>query len=184
MHLPVEPKADDKKFVVVESAIYFLISLSLDWHASLDDSHNAGIDRPKWVRVFVWAANWRRRRPSVQYCGQVTFVCLFTVTEFRADNDTSPTLSKMIVGLSFLPYLKIGTPKFRRFIIDILPWKNLHNVRDIVDVLHNTSVEIFETRKKALEEGDETQIGQGKDIMSTLSTYPLLLLLKCSWLNT
>ena len=86
----------------------------------------------------------------------------------------------MIVGLSFLPYLKIGTPKFRRFIIDILPWKNLHNVRDIVDVLHNTSVEIFETRKKALEEGDETQIGQGKDIMSTLSTYPLLLLLKCS----
>ena len=86
----------------------------------------------------------------------------------------------MIVGLSFLPYLKIGTPKFRRFIIDILPWKNLHDVRDIVDLLHNTSVEIFEARKKALEEGDETQIGQGKDIMSTLSAYPLLLLLERS----
>ena len=48
-------------------------------------------------------------------------------------------------------------------------------MRDIVDVLHDTSVEIFETKKKALEEGDEAQIGQGKDILSILSAYlPLL----------
>ena len=68
--------------------------------------------------------------------------------------------------------LKIGTPKFRRFIMDLLPWKSLHEIRDIVDVLHNTTVEIFEAKKKALEEGDEAvtqQIGQGKDFMSILS---------------
>jgi len=67
--------------------------------------------------------------------------------------------------------LKIGTPKFRRFVMDLLPWKNLHDIRDIVDILHNTSVEIFEAKKKALEEGDEAvaqQIGRGKDIISIL----------------
>ena len=41
-----------------------------------------------------------------------------------------------------------------------------------MDVLHKTTVEIFEAKKKALEEGDEAvaqQIGQGKDFMSILS---------------
>ena len=74
--------------------------------------------------------------------------------------------------------VKMGTPKFRRFIIGILPWKIVHEVQDIVDVLHNTSVEIFEAKKKTLGEGDEAvtrQIDQGKDITSILSAYHLLL---------
>ena len=57
-----------------------------------------------------------------------------------------------------------------------LPWKNLHELRDVVDVLNDTAIEIFEKKKKALEEGDEAvtqQIGKGKDIMSILSTYYL-----------
>jgi len=44
-------------------------------------------------------------------------------------------------------------------------------MRDIVDTLHNISVEIFEAKKEALEKGDEAvtqQISQGKDIMSIL----------------
>ena len=54
-----------------------------------------------------------------------------------------------------VPALKIGTLKFRRFIVDLLQWKILHDVRDIVDLMYNTSVEIFEPKKKALAEGDE-----------------------------
>ncbi|KAF8957107.1 cytochrome P450 [Flammula alnicola] len=84
-----------------------------------------------------------------------------------------PTLSKMRVATALLlvPLSRIGPPEFRRFVIDILPWKNLRELRDIVDVLYNTSVENFESKKKALAEGDEAlanQIGQGKDIMSIL----------------
>ena len=44
----------------------------------------------------------------------------------------------------------------------------------MVDVMHKTAVEVYETRKRALEEGDEMvekQLGRGKDIMSTLSAY-------------
>ena len=61
--------------------------------------------------------------------------------------------------------------------MSILPWKNLHEMRDIVDVLTNTSAEIFEEKKKALEKGDETvtqQIDEGNDIMGILSAYQLL----------
>ncbi|KAF8966234.1 cytochrome P450 [Flammula alnicola] len=91
----------------------------------------------------------------------------------EAVKNLGPTLSKMRIALALLllPFSRIGTPRFQRFVIDILPWKNLHEIRDISDVLYNTSVEIFESKKKALAEGDEAlanQIGQGKDIMSIL----------------
>lgn len=50
---------------------------------------------------------------------------------------------------------------------------------NIVDVMHKTAVEVYETRKKALEEGDEMVekqlLGRGKDIMSTLSAYCFLM---------
>ena len=70
------------------------------------------------------------------------------------------------------PLIKIGTPIFRRFILDLIPWKNAHELRDISDVIHNTAVEIINSKKRALEDGDEAvarQIGEGKDIISILS---------------
>ena len=68
--------------------------------------------------------------------------------------------------------------------MNIFPWKNLHELRDVVDVLNNTAVEIFEKKKKALEEGDEAvsqQIGRGKDIMSILSAYHYFPWYNCGW---
>ncbi|KAF8150633.1 cytochrome P450 [Crassisporium funariophilum] len=84
-----------------------------------------------------------------------------------------PVLFQLIFARTYFlsTSVKIGTPRLRRFFVNLLPWKALHEIRDIVDVLHNTSLEIFESKKKALEEGDEAvskQIGQGKDIMSIL----------------
>ncbi|KAJ6577162.1 cytochrome P450 [Mycena capillaripes] len=71
-----------------------------------------------------------------------------------------------------LPWaVNIGSPKFRRWIIDITPWKNLHDGRDILDTLYATAVRIYNLKKAALEAGDEAvsaQIAQGKDIISIL----------------
>jgi len=70
------------------------------------------------------------------------------------------------------PLVKLGTPKFRRFILSLLPWKTLHQLRDISDVIHNTAIEIVNSKKRALEDGDKAvarQMGQGKDILSILS---------------
>jgi hypothetical protein len=60
--------------------------------------------------------------------------------------------------------------------VNLLPWKNLHDLRDIVDTMYKTSVEIFESKKRAMMDGDDavvTQIGRGKDILSILSTRTL-----------
>ena len=57
--------------------------------------------------------------------------------------------------------------------MDLTPFAVIKQLRDIVDVLHNTSKEIFETKKKGLREDDQalaTQIGQGKDVISIYST--------------
>lgn len=75
--------------------------------------------------------------------------------------------------MNLMPKLaKIGTPSFRRFLVDHAPFKFVKDVRDIIDVLYRTSIEIFESKKKAIAEGDEAfaaQIGRGKDIISILS---------------
>ncbi|KAF8905032.1 cytochrome P450 [Gymnopilus junonius] len=71
----------------------------------------------------------------------------------------------------FSTFAKIGSPKFRRWLIGVVPSKALHQLRDISDILHNTSIEVYESKKRALAAGDEAvaaQIGQGKDILSIL----------------
>ncbi|KAF8966238.1 cytochrome P450 [Flammula alnicola] len=128
------------------------------------------------IEVMSWMA-----RTALELIGQSGLGYSFDpLTEDAAPHPFSeavknlvPTLSKMRMALALLlvPLSRIGPPKFQRFVVDILPWKNLHEIRDISDVLYNTSVEIFESKKKALAEGDEAlanQIGQGKDIMSIL----------------
>ncbi|KAF9557442.1 cytochrome P450 [Agrocybe pediades] len=77
-----------------------------------------------------------------------------------------------VVIQTILPYItNIGTPKFRRWIVDHFPSKGVKKMRDIVDVLHETSVEIYESKLTAIKKGDEAlaaQIGKGKDIISIL----------------
>ncbi|KAJ7600333.1 cytochrome P450 [Mycena floridula] len=65
----------------------------------------------------------------------------------------------------------IGPPAFRRFFVDILPWKTLHKARDLVDLMHKTSVDIYQEKKRALDSGDQHiahQIAEGSDIISIL----------------
>jgi len=69
--------------------------------------------------------------------------------------------------------VKLGPPKFRRFLVNLLPFENARRLRGIVDVFHNTSIEILEAKRRAMESDGtvEEQIGRGKDIMSILSMY-------------
>ena len=72
----------------------------------------------------------------------------------------------------FLPYVKnIGTPAFRRRIVEITPWKDLQVLREVVDVMYSNARSIFLSRKRALESGDEVvkeDVAEGKDILSKL----------------
>ncbi|KAJ7674202.1 cytochrome P450 [Mycena rosella] len=83
------------------------------------------------------------------------------------------TLIRMALALQYiLPWaVRIGSPRFRRFIVNIFPWRDLHAGRDILDTMYDTAIHIYQTKKKALEAGDEAisaQIAQGKDIISIL----------------
>ncbi|KAF5386397.1 hypothetical protein D9757_006698 [Collybiopsis confluens] len=65
----------------------------------------------------------------------------------------------------------IGTARFRRFVVNLLPWKDLHDLRDMADYMYETATGIYESKKQAFEEGDERvtqQIGGGKDLISIL----------------
>jgi len=67
--------------------------------------------------------------------------------------------------------LSIGTPEFRGKLVDLVPNKRLHRLRDIVNEMYITNLNVFEDKKRALKEGDEKvlqQIGRGRDIVSVL----------------
>ena len=72
----------------------------------------------------------------------------------------------------FVPFLmKLGPPGFRRFLIDISPSRDLKKVKDIVDIMAETSNGIYREKLEALKQGDKAvieQVGQGKDVMSIL----------------
>lgn len=86
---------------------------------------------------------------------------------FRAVNHPAIILARVFIW----PWVvNIGSPGFQRAVVNALPWKGLHDVRDMIDVMHTTSVEIFEATKRSLEKGEDlsARIGGGKDIMSIL----------------
>ncbi|KAJ4465490.1 cytochrome P450 [Lentinula edodes] len=87
--------------------------------------------------------------------------------------DLVPTLTRLAFGRFYLLPLavKILPSSVRTFIMNITPWKTLHDVRDMVNYMHDLSVEIYKEKRRALEEGDEAvvkQIGKGKDLLSIM----------------
>ncbi|KAJ3980085.1 cytochrome P450 [Lentinula detonsa] len=84
-----------------------------------------------------------------------------------------PTLTRLqFWQFNVLPYVSwIGTPAFRRSIVNRLPWKDLHHLRDMVDYMYRIAQVIYESKKRALEKDDQAialQIGRGKDLISIL----------------
>ncbi|KAJ2930402.1 hypothetical protein H1R20_g6713, partial [Candolleomyces eurysporus] len=62
----------------------------------------------------------------------------------------------------------LGTPRFWRRLVDILPIKALHTLRDIVDTMHETALGVFNEKKEALADDEDTFKATRKDIMSAL----------------
>jgi hypothetical protein len=57
----------------------------------------------------------------------------------------------------------------------MLPWPGLNHAMDVAETMNVGARRVYETKKRLLESGDEAtvkQVGDGKDIISILSTYP------------
>ena len=60
-------------------------------------------------------------------------------------------------------------------LLDYLPLPKLQKLAAIANDMHEMSVQVFDSKKKALLAGEETaleRLGEGKDIMSILCTLP------------
>ncbi|OJA13946.1 hypothetical protein AZE42_01348 [Rhizopogon vesiculosus] len=129
---------------------------------------------PGEINVYEWL-----NRTTLELVGQSGLGCsLDSLKEGHANpysiavKNLLPSIFKVSLAREFLPWLiRIGPPSLRRFVVKILPWKALNEIDGIVDIMNKTSIKVFEEKKRALCEGDETvmhQVGQGKDMMSTL----------------
>ena len=90
-----------------------------------------------------------------------------------------PSAFKLSTFRLFIPFfVQFGSGKFRRKVMDNMPSKLLQRVKDIVDVMDETSSEIYQQKKMAFAKGDAAvlqQVGYGRDIMSILRKSLLLL---------
>lgn len=62
---------------------------------------------------------------------------------------------------------KLGTPRLQRLFISLLPWPRMHKMRDTIDIMHQTSVEIIEKKKKEIANGTYASVNQ-KDFITIL----------------
>lgn len=73
------------------------------------------------------------------------------------------------------PYMEaLGSPAFRRRLVELIPSRRVQKAKEIVDTMHQRSTQIFYEKKQALQQGDEAvlrQVAAGKDIISTLSMW-------------
>jgi hypothetical protein len=70
--------------------------------------------------------------------------------------------------------LTLGPARFRRFLVDHAPFNAVQDLKGIVDIMYKTSVDIINSKRRALEEGDEEterQVARGKDILSILCEF-------------
>lgn len=131
--------------------------------------------QPQEIEIFSWLA-----RTALELIGQSGFGYSFDV--LGEDSIPHPygvsarryvTVAGKLIIMHFCPagLLTLGPAWFRRFLVEHAPFKAVQEMKEIVDIMHKTSVEILESKRKALEEGDEEterQIAKGKDILSIL----------------
>ena len=89
-----------------------------------------------------------------------------------------PLSSTLFAFRPLLPtMIQIGTAGFRRKVVEWTPIKTVQQLRHIVDLMHETSIEIYSKKLNGLKKGDQAvveQIGNGKDIMSILRACQFL----------
>ncbi|KAJ6513338.1 cytochrome P450 [Mycena sanguinolenta] len=130
---------------------------------------------PKEFDLLLWMS-----RTALELVGQAGLGYSFDPLEtdeippyIKSVKQMQVTMHKMALSARYLLPLvaEIGSARFRRFIVNIVPWSDLHEARDILDTLYATAVHIYNLKKAALEAGDEavsSQIAEGKDIISIL----------------
>ncbi|TEB40174.1 cytochrome P450 [Coprinellus micaceus] len=136
------------------------------------------LDGPQEIDMSHWMS-----RTALELIGQSGLGNTFDALTENSDSQEHPYVhgvrkfADTFTRLSFareyvLPWVyNIGTPGFRRWVVDTITWGPLRDMRDIADVMRSTSDEIVGSKRRAMKEGGEAvtnQVGRGKDILSVL----------------
>ncbi|KAH6916434.1 cytochrome P450 [Coprinopsis sp. MPI-PUGE-AT-0042] len=135
-------------------------------------SNIAGQEK-KEVEVFDWVT-----RGALEIIGQGGFGYSFdTLSEHDKPHPFATSVKILLrllnetIGaqLFIFPLVRkynIGGKRIQRFVMRYLTWGSVRQIVDVVDVMHRTSLDIYEKRKQHLElEGED---GDRKDILSAL----------------
>ncbi|KAF7970683.1 hypothetical protein HWV62_23282 [Athelia sp. TMB] len=153
-----------------------MVPIFYDIAGKLRDTIAAKVSKgPQEIDMLHWMA-----RTALELIGQsglgYSFDDLGENTQPNAYADAAkkfgPTIFKLNIYRRMLPFLvKLGPPSLRRFFCQMIPSADVQKLREVVDIMWDTSVRIVDDKKAALEKGDEAvmeQVGRGKDIMSIL----------------
>lgn len=70
---------------------------------------------------------------------------------------------------------KFQFPRLKRFIVNIIPSKRVQDLKEVIDIMYETSVEIIRAKKEAMRSADPqiaAEMRSKKDIISILSASP------------
>lgn len=142
-------------------------------YTPLDDPNHSGVDWSKWYGILVRFFEGRCRKcglASIQPVGETIWVhCLPYLsrttqdwTSFRGLLSGSGTF---VVTSYILPFAaKLNYPRLKRWIVEHIPSKWVHDLKEIVDTIQETAVDIYRSKQKAMIKGDDGK----KDIISVL----------------
>ena len=88
-----------------------------------------------------------------------------------ADRPSFMAIGALRLGIKYV--YRLGPARLRRGILDMIPHAALQKLKGVVDTMERESTAVYRAKKRAFEKGDAAvleQIGEGKDIMSKLST--------------
>jgi len=119
-------------------------------------------------------------RGALELIGQGALGYSFdSLVEDQPPNDFAVALKNVIPTLFSLSTLRLlseyikylGSPTFRRKLIDVAPIPALHTLKKYIDIIDTRSWEIYNSKKAAFEAGEDVtadQVADGKDVMSIL----------------
>lgn len=82
-----------------------------------------------------------------------------------------PAGFKLYIPLQLLPMVTwIGTPAFRRTIVELIPSTNVKSVIKLIDIMHTTAYSVFLSKQEAMKRGEDA----GKDVTSILRKCTLI----------
>ncbi|KAJ3863457.1 cytochrome P450 [Lentinula novae-zelandiae] len=141
-------------------------SLGLNIHAMLSPQ----VQRSREIDMLDWMSRF-----ALDAIGEAGFGHKFNALEGSDDGYAIaqkkyfPAMSKIQHWTPLLPSaLRVFSPQILRWIAEFIPWKDLHDVMDIVDIMHFHSTAVWNVKKDMFEKNNDSfqNVNDIKDLMT------------------